>query len=115
MATLWKIEIAVVLGLLAFIASAGTTTVNRTMKLALSGGFLIMALINAEAQIKVAEQRRALVDYFRALNPPVLADSSGWIDPLYVTPVIRVVCLHAAIIVLVVLFIWFYSPRKSGS
>ena len=67
------------------------------------------------ALIQVVEQRQALVDYFRTLKSPVLAASSGWIDPLYVPPIIRLVFLHAAVDVLVVLFIWIYSPREPGN
>ncbi|MDQ6867538.1 MAG: hypothetical protein M3178_03730 [Pseudomonadota bacterium] len=111
-ATLWNIEIVVVLGLIAFLASAGKMIGHWSMKLALTVGFLVMAYFNVGALIEVTEQRQALVDFFRTLKPPVLATSSGWIDPLSVPPVIQVVFLHAAVDVLVVLFIWVYSPHK---
>jgi hypothetical protein len=67
---------------------------HRSIKLALTLGFLVMAAFNVEGLIKVAEQRRALVDFFRTLKPPVLATSSGWIDPLLVPPVWQVVSVH---------------------
>ena len=114
-ATLWNIEIVVVLGLLAFLANAGKMIGHWSGKLALTVGFLVMAGFNVSALIVVTEQRRALTDFFRTLNPPVLATSSGWIDPLSVSPVIHVVFLHAAVDVLVVLFIWIYSPREPGN
>ena len=114
-ARLWNIEIIVVLGLIAFLANAGKMMGHWLPKLALTVGFLVMAGFNVGALIQVVEQRQALAEFFRTLKSPVLATSSGWIDPLYVPPVIRVVFLHAAVDVLVVLFIWIYSPRKPDS
>ncbi len=74
-----------------------------------------MAYVDVGALIQVREQRQALVDFFRTLKSPVLANPSGWIDPLYVPPVTQVVYLHVAVDVLVVLFIWIYSPREPGN
>jgi hypothetical protein len=115
-ATLWNMEIVVVLGLIAFLASAGKIVGHWYIKLALTVGFLAMVAFNVSALIEVTEQRQELVNFFRKQNPPVLRTSSGWIiDPLTVTPVCLVVFLHAAVDVLMVLFIWIYSPRKPGS
>jgi hypothetical protein len=111
----WNIEIGVVLGLLAFLASAGKMIAHWSMKLALTVGFLGMAGNNVSALIQVVEQRQALVDYFRTLKAPVLTTSSGWIDPLYVPPVNRVVFMHAAVDVFVVLSIWILPFRKPDS
>jgi hypothetical protein len=71
--TLWNIEIVVVLGLIAFLASAGKMIGHWSMKLALTVGFLVMAGNNVVALIEVMEQRQALVDFFRTLKSPVLA------------------------------------------
>ncbi len=78
-ATLWNIKIVVVLGLLAFLASAGKMIGYWSMKLALTVGFLVMAGFNVVAFIEVTEQRQELVDFFRTLKSSVLATSSGWI------------------------------------
>jgi hypothetical protein len=74
-ATLWTIEIVVVLGSLA--ASAGKMIGHWSMKLALTVGFLVMAGFNVVAFIEVTEQRQELVDFFRTLKSSVLATSSG--------------------------------------
>ncbi|MDQ6703473.1 MAG: hypothetical protein M3Z96_10420 [Pseudomonadota bacterium] len=121
-ATLWNIEIAVFLGLIAFVASARETMDHWFPKLALTVGFVGMAVLHARSLIEVAEQRRALVDFFRTLSPPVLGTSPECIDPLYVGPVNlgcidplyvgsanEVVAVHLVGDLLVVLFIWFYS------
>jgi hypothetical protein len=76
-ATLWKIKIVVVLGLLAFLASAGKMIGRWSMKLTLTVGFLVMAGFNVVALIEVTEQTQELVDFFRALKSSVLATSSG--------------------------------------
>jgi hypothetical protein len=75
--TLWNIEIVVVLGLMAFLASAGKMIGHWSMKLALTVGFLVMAGNNVVALIEVMEQRQALVDFFRTLKSPVLALPDG--------------------------------------
>ena len=74
--TLWNIEIVVVLGLIAFLASAGKMIGHWSMKLALTVGFLVMAGNNVVALIGVMEQRQALV-FFRTLKSPVLALPDG--------------------------------------
>jgi hypothetical protein len=66
--TLWNIEIVVVLGLIAFLASAGKMIGHWSMKLAFTVGFLVMAGNNVVALIEVMEQRQALVDFFRTLS-----------------------------------------------
>lgn len=71
-ATLWNIEIVVVLGLLAFLANAGKMIGHWCGKLALTVGFLVMAGFNVSALIVVTEQRRALADFFRTLTPRFL-------------------------------------------
>jgi len=76
-ATLWNIEIVVVLGLLAFLASAGKMIGHWSVRLALTVGFLVMAGFNVVALMEVTEQTQALVDFFRTLKSSVLATSSG--------------------------------------
>lgn len=76
-ATLWNIEIVVVLGLLAFLASAGKMIGHWSMRLALTVGFLVMVGFNVVVLIEVTEQTQALVDFFRTLKSSVLATSSG--------------------------------------
>jgi hypothetical protein len=111
--TLWNMEIVIILGLIAFLAAAGTRINQPLLKFAITFGLLIAVGFNLTALIEVTEQRHALVDFFRTINPPVLAVPSGWIDPLYVPSLLRLTILHVIVDALTIFFIWSYPQRAT--
>jgi hypothetical protein len=113
--TLWNMQIVIILGLIAFLAAAGTRINQPFLKLALTVGFLIAAGFNLTALIEVTEQRHALVDFFRTIKPPVLATPSGWIDPLYVPSLWWLAILRVIVDALTVLFIWSYPQHARAA
>jgi hypothetical protein len=109
-ATLWNIELIMILGLLAFLGGTGKSIKHFPIQLALSLGFGVVAVFNSYSLIQVSEQRAALIALFRTLHPPVFSNVSGLIDPLYVPT--RKVILGAHLLggILVLIIIWTY-PR----
>jgi hypothetical protein len=109
--TLWNIEIAVILGLVAFLAAAGRRVDNWPAKLALLAAYLVMAWLNLLALIQVSEQRALLAAFVRTLKDgDVLAGAGGFdlIAPLHVPSVWLVLGAHLTVDVLVCAFIWHY-------
>jgi len=73
--SIWNLYIVVVLGVIAFFASAGTN--NTLIKWAVAIGFVIMAVNNILALVQVKRQEQELVTYFHSLNTASVFSGKG--------------------------------------
>jgi hypothetical protein len=107
--TLWNIELAAIVGIIAFLASA-VSRLNWVLTIVLLLGYWMMALSNLYALYQVIGQRAALAKLILKMdNASQIAEM-----PLQVPPLRLVVWGHLATDVLVSLFVWFYpiwAPR----
>ncbi len=106
--SIWNLYIVVVLGVIAFFASAGTN--NTLIKWAVAIGFVIMAVDNILALVQVTRQEQELVTYFHSLNTASVfsGKDQGIFDPLFVSPWLLVAVIHAIIDAMVLAFIYKY-------
>lgn len=63
--TLWNIEIIAILGIVAFLAGAGSKLSHRGIRVAILVGYWVMAAFNLFALVEVTEQRAVLADLVR--------------------------------------------------
>ncbi|MFZ2109637.1 MAG: hypothetical protein WAV18_30385 [Roseiarcus sp.] len=112
-ATLWNIEIVVVLGLVAFVGGAGARLEGRLIKVAIIIAFLVMVAFNILAIVQVTEQRAILADLIHQISSPSsimdeFRTKSGVVSPLDVPSVWLVVGSHIVVDFVVCLFVWLY-------
>jgi len=122
-AALWNMQIVVVLGLIAFMASAGELARNRSVLALLTVGLVVMAGLNLSAQISVTEQRLILLRFIGTLEDRAisgglvsdLTDPSHFPYPLQVAPMWLVIALHVTVDAAALLFVWIYPNCRRRS
>jgi hypothetical protein len=118
---LWNFEIVVILGLIVFLAAAGSRLSSWQMRMSVLAGFLAMAGFNIIALARVTEQRVILTALIRKVQDADVLDSllagSGPLAPLHVPPLWLVIGVHAFADVLMCALIWWYpgmAHRRQG-
>ena len=120
MQTFWNFQIIVIFGLLGFVTTARATARQASVKVMLTVGYLMFALVNLEALLAVTKQRWILVGAALPKLPSegVLADFKAPFlfveNPLSPPYLVAVIILHLLADAFLVGAIWVF-PRLAKS
>jgi|SRR5271170_849017 hypothetical protein len=117
--SLWNIEIATILGIIAFVAAGGDLAKDGRVRALLAGGFVVMAGLNLSAMVSVTEQRTLLIDFMLSIKADATADLLKGLTttsqffflqfgPLQVPPIWLVLTCHLVPDAFILLFLTLY-------